>query len=224
MNSKMPEAYKKGFQDFYGRDFLVTPEVLIPRPETEAIIDEVKVLSGRAYLPGMKTPERKLADNPVILDVGTGSGCIAVTLKLKIPEAEVVGLDISESALNIARNNAEKLGASVDFAHSDLLKDYRGKEPDVIVANLPYVDKNWDWLDKEALSYEPELALYAEQKGLALIDELINEVSALWKDAANTKWLILEADPSQHNEIIRHASTLGFLHEKTNGFALVFSK
>lgn len=221
MNSKMPEAYKRGFQDFYGRDFLVTPDVLIPRPETEAIIDEVKVLSGRAYLPGMKTPERKLPDNPMILDVGTGSGCIAATLKLEIPEAEVTGLDISEDALNIARNNTNKLNASVDFVHSDLLKDYHGKEPDVIVANLPYVDEDWDWIDKDALGYEPGLALYTEQNGLALIYQLIGEIKRVWENG-KTKWIILEADPSQHDAIIKFAKKNGLEYQKTSGFQLVF--
>lgn len=219
MSNELPEAYKRGYQDFYGRDFIVTQDVLIPRPETETIIDEVKLLAGKPYLPGMKKPQRQLSEKPLILDVGTGSGCIAIILKLEIPEAEVVGLDISESALNIARNNAEKLGASVDFVHSDLLKDYRGKKPDVIVANLPYVDKKWEWLDMEALGCEPELALYAKERGLALIFELVSEVKNL-----KNVWFVFEADPCQHVEIIKYAEKRGLKHQKTSGFQLVFCK
>ena len=202
------------------------PDVLIPRPETEAIIDETKLLAGRPYLSGMKVPTRELAENPLILDVGTGSGCIAITLKLEIPEAKIIGMDISEKALNVARNNADKLGAEVDFVHSDLLYNYCGEKPDVIVANLPYVDEEWEWLDKEALSFEPRLALYAKKQGLELIFMLINQAEKMWSgEHENSKrWLILEADSCQHNKIIEFAKKHGFLHEKTSGFALVFSK
>lgn len=217
MKENWPEAYKKGKQDFYGRDFAVSPDVLIPRPETEMMIDEVLLLAGKPFLSGMTVHDRKLPENPVIVDVGTGSGCVAITLKLELPEAEVIGLDISDKALRMARCNAEKLGASVDFVGSNLLESYRGASPDLIVANLPYVDKEWSWLDKEALGAEPGLALYAENHGLALIFRLIDEA------LNRCKWLILEADPCQHEHIIEYASAHGFLHEKTSGFQLVFS-
>jgi len=218
MNENWPEAYKKGVQNFYGRDFLVSPAVLIPRPETEMMIDEVLALAGKAYLPGIKTPERKLSENPVILDVGTGSGCVATTIKLEIPEAKVIGLDVSTETLKVARQNAEKLGADVEFIRSDLLSNYKGENPDVVVANLPYVDESWEWLDKKALSVEPELALYAKNHGLELIFKLIEQA----KDKC--KWMILEADPCQHEQIIDFAKSFGFSHEKTSGFQLVFYK
>lgn len=216
MNENWPKAYKEGRQNFYGRDFVVSPDVLIPRPETETIIDEVLLLAGKPYLPGMKTPEQKLSDEPLILDVGTGSGCIAITLKKELPKAEVVGLDISSKALQVARLNAEKLEAKVDFVGSDLLSSYSGPEPDVIVANLPYVDENWEWLDKKALGCEPALALYAKNHGLELIFRLVNEAKGF------CTWLILEADPCQHAQIIEYASLQDFSHEKTSGFVLVF--
>ena len=226
MNDKKPEAYKRGYQDFYGRDFEVTPNVLIPRPETEAIVDEVKLLAGRPYLSGMKVPVRELSEKPLILDVGTGSGCIAITLKLEIPEVKIIGVDISEEALNVARNNADKLSAEVDFVHSDLLYNYCGEKPDVIVANLPYVDEEWEWLDKEALNFEPRLALYAKKQGLELIFVLIKQVEGMWsgEHKDGKRWLILEADLCQHNKIVEFAAEHGFLHEKTNGYALVFSR
>lgn len=204
-------------KDFYGRDFAVSPDVLIPRPETEQIIDEVLLLAGKPYLAGMKAPSASLPDNPLILDIGTGSGCIAITLKLELKNAEVIGMDISDKALRIARNNAEKLNASVDFIYSDLLRSYTGKAPDLIVANLPYVDENWDWLDKDTLSNEPSVALYSEDGGLRHIKRLLEELdSRAWK----TK-IILEADPCQHEKIIDYANKLGFTHDKTNGFVLV---
>lgn len=219
---KLPEAYRKGAADFYGRDFKVNSDVLIPRPETEMAIDEVLLLMGRPYLSGMKAPKRELPERPVIVDVGTGSGCIAITLKLELPETEVVGLDISNKALNVARENASTLGADVDFMCSDLLENYAGPAPDVIVANLPYVNEKWEWLDKEALGYEPSLALYADNRGLKLIFELTNEVAS--EEKYHQTWLLLEADPCQHEEILKYAVELGLQYQKTSGFWLVFRK
>lgn len=218
MNNKIPVAYERGWQDFYGRNFIVSSDVLIPRPETETIIDEVLLLAGKPYLPGMNTPERKLPSDSLILDVGTGSGCIAITLKLELPESTVIGLDISDKALRVARSNADKFHARVDFMNSDLLKNYRGQEPAVIVANLPYVDENWEWLDKDALSHEPGLALYADDRGLGLIKELLMQIEECgWHPK-----IILEADPCQHERIITFARKHGFEYAKTNGYTVIF--
>lgn len=201
--------------NFYGRNFYVDKNVLTPRPETEQIIDEVLKLCGKPILPGVK-PENPVLDpkNLSILDVGTGSGCIAITLSLELPEATIYASDISKKALKIAEKNAKNLGASITTIISHLLKNVN-ITPNVIVANLPYVDKNWDWLDKDALKQDPDIALYADDHGLKLIKELL--------DTANSKYLILEADPSQHQEIIEYAKKT-YKHEKTNGFVLVFSK
>ena len=194
MNVNSNQAYKKGFQDFYGRDFIVTPDVLVPRPETESIIDIVKSLAGKPILPGVKAPKAKITEDASILDIGTGSGCIAITLKKELPLAKVTGVDVNESALEIT-------------------DDY-----DIVIANLPYVDPEWDWLDKEALSIEPEIALYAEDHGLALIKKLIDQIKT-----DQPKYLILEADPCQHEEIIKYAAKNGLLHLETRGFAILFS-
>ena len=183
-------------KDFYGRDFLITPDVLIPRPETEQLIDQVLILAGKPYLPGVKSTKRVLPQKPIIIDVGTGSGCIAITIKKELPNAEVYATDISEKALKIAQKNAENLDAPINTIISYLLEKVKSRElptPDLVVANLPYVDKNWDWLDKESLSKEPEFALYAEDKGLKLIKELIKEVVEL-----KIKHLILEADRNMY--------------------------
>ena len=213
MNAPLPKAYKNGYQDFYGRDFLVTPDVLIPRPETEQIIDAVLNLAGKPYLPGVSPSLRVLPENPVILDVGTGSGCIATTIKKELPEAKVYATDISEKALKIAQKNADKHSAPISLIISHLLNNVKFT-PDIIVANLPYVDENWDWLDKEALSHEPSIALYTKDHGLKLIKELIN--------TANSKYLILEADPCQHQDIINYAAKKGLQHLETRGFILTF--
>lgn len=203
-------------KDFYGRNFIVTPDVLIPRPETEQLIDAVKNLAGLPILPGVKPSPRVLPNNPKILDVGTGSGCIAITIKKEIKDALVTGVDIDSSALKIADQNAKNLNAFVTLKQSDLLSNCP-ENYDVVVANLPYVDPDWDWLDKKALSSEPSIALYAEDHGLALIKKLIDETTT-----DPPKYLILEADPCQHQEIIAYATKNGFQHVRTRGFILEF--
>lgn len=203
--------------NFYGRDFIVSPDVLMPRPETEQIIDKVKSLAGLPILPGVKPSERILPKNPKILDVGTGSGCIAITIKKELEEAEVTGVDIDQSALEIAGKNAEKFDADITLRQSDLLENCQDKY-DIIIANLPYVDPDWDWLDKEALKKEPSLALYAEDHGLALIKRLITEIKE------KPEYLILEADPCQHKDIIVFAEKNGFQYSETRGFILTFRR
>ncbi|MBR2994760.1 HemK family protein methyltransferase [Candidatus Saccharibacteria bacterium] len=212
-----PEAYRNGVQDFYGRNFIVTPDVLIPRPETEQIIDTVLNLAGKPYLPGVKPSKRQLPDNPTIIDVGTGSGCIAITLRKEIPEANIFATDISNKAIRIAQKNAKTHGVHIPFIISHLLENVNFT-PDVIVANLPYVDENWDWIDKTALAKEPKIALYADDHGLKLIKELIKESAS-----REIKYLILEADPCQHQMIKNFAKSNQYNLKETRGFIQVFT-
>lgn len=243
MNEHYPKAYKDGICDFYGRDFLVDERVLIPRPETEMIIDAVLSLTGKAYLPGVKPSKAVLPQDLTIVDVGTGSGCIAITLKLELPDSNIYAVDISEYALRCIKKNTKKFGINgkIKIFFSDLLSNpvfdearavelnaefKQRKMPiripnlsnfDVVVANLPYVDRTWDWLDMERLKYEPEIALFAEKHGLALIFKLIKQVSK-----SKAKYLILEADPCQHEAIKKYASSFGLKHIETRGFILEF--
>lgn len=182
-----PLAYIFGEKAFYGRDFIVTPVTLIPRPETEALIDLAKTFRPRT-----------------ILDVGTGSGCIAITLALELPQAIVSAVDISSAALKVAAKNTQKLGATVHFAQSDLLE--YAQSYDLIVANLPYVDRDWDWLSPE-LKFEPATALYADDDGLALIKQLIQQAPAHLNRRGK---LLLEADLSQHQKIVDFAAANSF--------------
>ena len=213
MNAPLPKAYKDGHVDFYGRDFLITPAVLIPRPETETIIDIVKSLTGKPILPGVKAPVAVVPEDSKILDVGTGSGCIAISIKKELPLSKVTGVDIERSALEIAEKNARNLNTDVKFLQSDLLNNVT-ETPDILIANLPYVDKNWDWLNLDALSYEPSTALFADDHGLALIKKLIDQATGL-----KINHIILEADPCQH-QTIRDYLPDGYELEKTNGFIL----
>ena len=200
-----PLAYIINSKEFYGREFYVDENVLIPRPETEDIIDIVKKIAENI-------------DYPIIYDVGTGSGCIATTLKLEIPKAKVVAMDNSDKALEVAKKNSTKLHSDIILQKSDLLNDALDRNIDIVAANLPYVDKAWDWLDFDSLEYEPLTALYASNDGLALIYELINQVSA----RPDIKHLILESDPSQHQKIIDYCHKKGLELVETRNFILYF--
>lgn len=205
--NREPVAYIIGTKEFYGRDFIVTPDVLIPRPETENLIELAL---------------KKVREDSRVLDVGCGSGCIGSTLKLESPELNVSMCDISPAALEVARNNARRLGAKpIRFVVSDLLQhwlDHECPKPfDMIVANLPYVDRLWDTSPETA--FEPETALYANREGLELIDKLIRQAPKL---LARGGYLLLEADPEQHARITETAHQHGFQRREVKGYALSF--
>lgn len=168
-----PVQYVLGAEWFAGRLFDVAPGVLIPRPETEDLVkwacdeakekekeDNGKEERGEEEKEGLKKEEE--APHPSILDIGTGSGCIAITVALALPQARVTAWDISTDALAIAAGNAHKLGASVRFEHQDALSAPDDKERwDVIVSNPPYIcDRERADMSDNVLSYEPELALF----------------------------------------------------------------
>lgn len=205
----MPLAYLIGIKDFYGRSFDVTPDVLIPRVETEELIDLVKELD----LPAQAR----------MLDVGTGSGCIAVTLALEFPQADVYACDVSLDALGVAEGNDLKHEARVKLVKSNLLKSLdlgKNKNFDVIVANLPYVNPAWDWLDIGSLEFEPTVALFAmSENGLSVYRRLFEDLES---ELAKTKYLVLEADPCQHDDLVRLAKSYRWKLYKQSGFGLVF--
>lgn len=201
-----PIAYLIGNKEFYGRKFLVTCDTLVPRPETEDLVDLAKqyVSSGR------------------LLDVGTGSGCLGLTLALETG-AQLTVSDTSENALAIARKNAKALGVKpVRFVVSDLLEhwlSHRKPKPfSTIVANLPYVNEHWTDTSPE-LHHEPTSALYADDNGLALIKKLINQAPPLLISGG---YLLLEADPTQHDAIITYAKE--FKHVETKGYGVLLQK
>jgi release factor glutamine methyltransferase len=159
----VPLQYIVGRQEFYGRFFHVTPAVLIPRPETEHIVEAVLELRQA----------RMENSRPRILDVGTGSGCIAITLALEIASAQVYASDISEAALCVARANAAELGASVGFLCVDFL-DGVGGEFEFIVSNPPYVKRgDMSRLQREVREYEPHVALFSPEDELEVYRRLI---------------------------------------------------
>lgn len=153
--SQEPLSYILGYREFYGRRFRVDPSVLIPRHETELLIEEAL----------------KLSDCRRVLDIGTGSGCLAITLKLERPDWEVWAVDISGAALQVARENAETLGAEITFRHSDLFSALEGEKFDLIVSNPPYIGIE-EPLPAEVRDHEPATALFADNHGLKIYEQL----------------------------------------------------
>ena len=182
-----PSAYITGEREFYGLAFDVTPDVLIPRPETELLVGTaVKWARGSSghfttYPPPPSTQVflnsgRKVTDGLTIVDVGTGSGAIAVALARQLPAAAIIATDVSWSALAVARRNARRHGVEgrISFRHGDLLMPVDGYV-DLIVANLPYVTEvDWRALSPEVRDHEPALALRGGDDGLALIRALLS--------------------------------------------------
>jgi release factor glutamine methyltransferase len=141
-----PLAYIVGEAEFRGRVFQVSPAVLIPRPETEVLIElALEKLRGLAA--------------PKILDLGTGSGIVAISLALECPTATLVAVDVEKGAISIARNNAGRLGACIDFHHSDWFSALAGQRFDLIVSNPPYVAGGDPHLAHDGLPFEPRIAL-----------------------------------------------------------------
>ncbi|ABF43471.1 [protein release factor]-glutamine N5-methyltransferase [Candidatus Koribacter versatilis Ellin345] len=187
-----PAQYITGHQEFYGRDFLVSPAVLIPRPETEHLIEAVLELAPREV-------------RWEVLDVGTGSGCIAATLAKEFPRMKVTAVDISPEALQIAQANAARLEAQVEFRVSDLLSAIEpGRQFDMIVSNPPYVGEcEADKVQRQVKDFEPHCAVFGGERGMDIIKRLAPQV---WEHLKPGGWFLMEigysiADPV--HEIMR---------------------
>jgi release factor glutamine methyltransferase len=163
-----PTQYITGHQEFWGLDLLVSPAVLIPRPETEHVVETVLELVKEYQFDG--TGKLKL------LDVGTGSGCIALALATELPQAEIHACDISDEALEIARTNAARLGlgGKVLFRKSDLLSVYAGQQFDFVISNPPYVgEADADKVQKQVREFEPKIAVFSGHEGMEIYRRLI---------------------------------------------------
>lgn len=170
---KEPIPYLIGAAPFYDCEFQVTPAVLIPRPETELLVERV-IKWVRA-----RWGEERPLPMPILVDVGTGSGCIAITLARQLLQAEVIAIDIAAAALAVAQANAQRLvPGRIQFHQGHLLSPLT-HAVDVIVANLPYVtDAEWTALDDGVKLYEPAVALKGGRDGLDLIEELLQQATA----------------------------------------------
>jgi release factor glutamine methyltransferase len=183
----VPAQYITGHQEFWGMDLIVTPAVLIPRPETEHVIEAVLDLSEVVRAGGQECPPHTLR----IADIGTGSGCIALALAKEFPQAEVHATDISPAALEIAHANAARhqLANRIHFHEADLLA---GLDPpfDFIVSNPPYVgESEEDQVQLEVRKFEPRNAVFAGASGIEVIERLIPQAQAALKPGG---WLVME--------------------------------
>jgi release factor glutamine methyltransferase len=175
----VPSQYITGHQEFWGMDFIVTPAVLIPRPETEHVIETV-------------LPLARPLQNPRMVDVGTGSGCIAVVLAKELPGAEIHATDISSAALEIARANAARhqLEDRIDFHEADLLLGLQTSSFDFVVSNPPYVGEyEEDQVQLDVRKFEPRQAVFAGRTGLEVIARLVPQARAVLKPDG---WLVIE--------------------------------
>lgn len=190
-----PLQYVLGETDFFGLTVSCDPRALIPRPETEQLIELVL--------------ERVPHDQPVrVLDVGTGTGCIALALAANRPNATILGVDASTEALALARANAERCGLDVRFEHRDLLQGQAAASIDLIVSNLPYITtQEMDSLDPIVRDHEPHLALHGGHDGLDLIRRLIIDAPSALRDRG---WLMLEIGYRQGPTLLDLFQEAGF--------------
>jgi release factor glutamine methyltransferase len=198
-----PIQYILGEQEFFGLTFAVTPDVLIPRPETEHLVEALLA----------RVPH----DRPLrIADVGTGSGAIAVALSYALPEAQVTGLDISEAALAIAKRNAEThhVAGRMRFLTSDVLSAVASERFDAIVSNPPYVaEADRASLEPQVRDYEPSGALFAGTSGLDVYERLIPEAHAALEPGG---WLLTEIGQGQRDALTQLLSgwnNVGFIDD-----------
>jgi release factor glutamine methyltransferase len=188
----IPLAYIRGKTEFYGREFLIDHHVLEPRPESEAIID---------LLLSMPSDQRKS-----IVDVGTGSGALAITVALELPNSNITALDIDSNCLKIARRNARKHRVDIQIIESDLLEQLPAQDQStVLLCNLPYVPD--DFQINTAALHEPRLAIFGGLDGLDVFRQLFAQ---LQKRSERKILVLCESLPTQHDRLAHIASSAGF--------------
>lgn len=201
-----PLQYMFGTQEFYGRPFVVRPGVLIPRPETEILVEQVLVRSENMWQAGEPLS---------VADIGTGSGAICVTLACERPEWNVTTVDISPDATAIARENAERLGARVRFLQGDLLQPLieAQERVDILVSNPPYIPtSDVDELDYEVRDYEPRMALDGGVDGLDCYRRLCEALSAVLKPKALVAFEVGIHQASDVAALMKATGVIGEVH------------
>jgi len=181
-----PLQHILGTQEFFGLEFEVTPEVLIPRHDTEALVNEALM-----RMPGARS----------VLDIGTGSGCIAVVLACNLPDASVIAADISEAALVVARRNAARHGTAIEFIQGSLLEPVAGRQFDLIVSNPPYIPSGViETLQPEVREFDPRTALDGGLDGLEIYRRLVPQAVSFLKPGG---WLLVEVGVGQADDVSR---------------------
>lgn len=203
-----PLAYIRGKTEFYGREFAINHDVLEPRPESETMIELLK-----QYLP---------SEGTTIIDIGTGSGALAITAKLELPRATVIATDIDSKCLKVAAQNAEKHHTDITFLQGDLFAPFlapnpQPSTPSVILANLPYVPENYSI--NAAAAAEPYHAIFGGKDGLDLYRQLFNQIQLIQK---RPNFIITESLPFQHNELATIAEQSQYYESKSFDFVQLF--
>ena len=196
-----PLAYLLGEKEFHGLWLEVTPAVLVPRPETEHLVEWGLEILGRCLA---------RVERPQVLDLGTGSGAIALAIKSESPHAQVCALDVSADSLRVARGNANRLGLDVEFLLSDWWAATVGRAFDLVLCNPPYIAKSDRHLP--ALAHEPALALSPGPSGLEALRSVIDGAAAHMRPAG---WLLLEHGSDQGSEVVDLLHRHGFTQVQT---------
>lgn len=186
-------AYLINKKEFYGFDFYVDERVLIPRPQTETIVETAIKLIKKYKL---KT----------VADIGTGSGCIAISLKKQIPNLKMYATDISKSALAVAKKNSRIHNTKIIFRHGNLIQPVKNIKLDLIITNLPYVDYQ-NYKKGKSIQHEPKQALLAKNKGLEFNQQLIHQLAGLTN---KPQAIILEVEPTQTKALSQFIKKLKF--------------
>ena len=201
-----PVAYIRGRQEFYGREFIVSPDTLTPRPETETMVEmALQILQKQ--------------DTMTVADIGSGSGCIVISLKLESnKDSSFIGYDISKPALEIARKNARNFDSNVTFKQTDITNEAKQawQNAELIVANLPYVPT--DFKINTAATHEPDFAIFGGDDGLDYYRIMFAKLSN------KTKYVLTESLPPQHEELTVIAKKAGFKLQKTQDLIQQFAK
>lgn len=201
--ARQPLAYIVGHKEFFGLDFSVTPDVLIPRPETEVLVERA-----------IKTAPQKSQ----VLEVGTGSGCIAVALKKNRPDLSVTAVDVSQPALAVARRNAKLNRVEIELVLSDLFKEISGRF-DLVLANLPYVPEGVRRMAE--LDFEPQVALYGGVDGLDVYRQFFAELAGRLRTRGKA---IIETGPTQRQAVISLAISFGFMVESISEYVSIIGR
>jgi release factor glutamine methyltransferase len=207
----IPLAYIRGKTQFYGREFIINQHVLEPRPESETMIElALEVIGSRL----------EVRDKLQIIDVGTGSGALAITMKLELPETEVIAIDIDPKCLNLARQNAKEHDVNVQFLNGDLLEPISNLKPltsNLLLCNLPYVPDSHTI--NEAAMFEPNFAIFGGPDGLDLYRKLFKQLRTF---TAKPQFVLTESLPFQHAALAELAKANGFTLKMTDDFIQVF--
>ncbi len=201
-----PLAYIRGKVEFYGREYIVNKDVLVPRPESETMIE---LLLARA----------DIQDAPLIIDIGTGSGALAITAKLELPLAKVIASDIDPKCLTIASKNAQKHSVDIELVQGDILEPFlRLNHSNIfILANLPYVPDSYKI--NQAATMEPRTAIFGGPDGSDLYKQLFNEANEM---LYKPKCIFTESLPPQHDNLTGIAKRSGYSLVDTIDFIQVF--